>query len=432
MSNSLKESARAVWKQSTVIRPAYWRVYRKTHKMFLKTAIGQKYYQFRKDVTFDDYFPRFYNAHRNEPVDETKVIFMEPQQPTLTNNMRLIYQRLKKSGKYTIHVHLLKSNLDYRKQWKKNCAAFLSDLATAKYLFLSEGSDVLSCVDLRPETIVTQTWHGCGAFKRFGFSTADYIFGASRENMLKHPINNNYTYVTVSSPEVSWAYVEAMQLEGHEDIVKPIGVSRTDVFFDPKNIDNAYEDVYSKFPAARGKKIILYAPTFRGRVSDAEAPDQIDIRAFAHALGRDYVMIIKQHQLVKQLPPVPEELEGTFVYDGSRTMNIDELLMVSDICISDYSSLIFEYSLFERPMIFFAYDLDDYFDWRGFYYDYNEMTPGPVCTTNEQMIDYILHIDERFNRQTVVNFRNKFMSSCDGHATDRIMKLVFGETYRQG
>ena len=427
-SSSLYNSARNIWHKSKIIRPAYWFCYRKVKFALHRNPIGKVYYRHRKDVTYGQYLPSFYNAHREEPIDEKKVIFLEPVQPKVTNNMRLIYDRLQKSGRFTIHEHYLRTNFVYRRQWKKNCAAFLSDLATAKYVFLPEASQVLSCVDMRPETIVVQTWHACGAFKKFGFSTADQLFGASRENQLRHPLNRNYTYVTVSSPDVAWAYVEAMQLQGHEDIVRPIGVSRTDVFFDQHRIGDARRKIYQKFPAARGKKIILYAPTFRGHTGNAEAPDKLDVRAFHETLGEDYVMIIKHHQLVRELPKLPKELEGSFVYDGSRNMDINDLLMVSDICISDYSSLIFEYSLMERPMLFFAYDLEEYFDWRGFYYNYDEMTPGPVCKTNREMIDYIQHIDERFDRQVVRDFRYRFMRSCDGQSTDRIMKLVFGET----
>ena len=80
-------------------------------------------------------------------------------------------------------------------------------------------------------------------------------------------------------------------------------------------------------------------------------------------------------------------------------------------------------------MLFFAYDLDEYFDWRGFYYDYNELTPGPVCKTNDEMIDYISHLDERFDKQKVIDFKEKFMRSCDGHATDRILHMVFADRY---
>ncbi len=428
ISSNCYNSARNIWHKSKIIRPAYWFCYRKVMFALHQNPIGKVYYRHRKDVTYGQYLPSFYNAHREEPIDEKKVIFLEPVQPKITNNMRLIYDRLQKSGRFTIHEHYLRTNFVYRRQWKKNCAAFLSDLATAKYVFLPEASQVLSCIDMRPETIVIQTWHACGAFKKFGFSTADQLFGASRENQLRHPLNRNYTYVTVSSPDVAWAYIEAMQLQGHEDIVRPIGVSRTDVFFDPNRIENARRKIYQKFPAARGKKIILYAPTFRGHTGNAEAPDKLDVHAFQKALGTDYVMIIKHHQLVRELPKLPSELIGSFVYDGSRNMDINDLLMASDICISDYSSLIFEYSLMERPMLFFAYDLEDYFDWRGFYYNYDEMTPGPVCKTNSEMIDYIQHIDERFDKQVVRDFRYRFMRSCDGHSTDRIMKLVFGET----
>ena len=110
--------------------------------------------------------------------------------------------------------------------------------------------------------------------------------------------------------------------------------------------------------------------------------------------------------------------------DVTDQMRIDDLLMVSDIVISDYSSLIFEYSIFERPMIFFAYDLKDYNDWRGFYYAYDQMTPGPIFVKTEQIIDYIQHIEERFDRVQVHNFREKFMSACDGHATEKIIKLL--------
>ena len=145
---------------------------------------------------------------------------------------------------------------------------------------------------------------------------------------------------------------------------------------------------------------------------------------FYESLHEDYVLVFKHHPIVHKRPEVPQEY-STFARDLSDTMTIEDLLFVSDICISDYSSLIYEYSLFEKPMIFFAYDLDDYFDWRGFYYNYDELTPGPVYKTNEEMRDYIEHIDERFDREEVRKFKERFMSACDGHATDRIMKMFF-------
>lgn len=422
---SMFGKARKIWKNSKVVRPAYWFCYRKVTRAFRKTAAGKAYYQKKSDDRYDKLLPPFYNAHRSEPVDEKKVLFMEAVQPKLTNNVQLICDRLEESGEYTIHKHFLRTDFVHRKEWEKNCEKFLEDLATAKYVFVTEGSPVLSCVTLRPETVVFQTWHGCGAFKKFGFSTASTAYGDSLEKHLRHPIYKNYTYVTVSSPEVVWAFVEAMHLQGHEDIVRPVGVSRTDVFFDKDRIKQAFANVCRLFPAARGKKIILYAPTFRGdSTSSAYAPDKLDIRAMQKALGDQYVLIVKHHQLVRELPKVPEDLKGSFVYDGSKNMSIDDLLMTADICISDYSSLIFEYSLFERPMLFFAYDLEKYFDKRGFYYDYSEMAPGPICKTTDELIECIRHPEKHFDKAKVHAFRQKFMSACDGHSTDRILALM--------
>ena len=176
-------------------------------------------------------------------------------------------------------------------------------------------------------------------------------------------------------------------------------------------------------PSSNGKKVILYAPTFRGRVAKAYSPEEMDMDQMFQAFSEEYVLVSKHHPFVKKRPEIPEGM-ADFARDMTEDMTIEELLMVSDICISDYSSLIFEFSLFERPMIFFAYDLEEYFDWRGFYYDYDEMTPGPICRTTEEMIDYIQNLDTRFDRQQVIDFKEKFMSACDGHATERILDMV--------
>ena len=81
-------------------------------------------------------------------------------------------------------------------------------------------------------------------------------------------------------------------------------------------------------------------------------------------------------------------------------------------------------TLFDKPIILFAYDLSDYFDWRGFYYNYFEMAPGPVLMSTEEVIDYIKGLDETFDRDKLYAFRQKFMESCDGHSTKRILDSV--------
>ena len=129
---------------------------------------------------------------------------------------------------------------------------------------------------------------------------------------------------------------------------------------------------------------------------------------------------------MRELPPIPADCRD-FAFDVTRELPINELLCSADAVISDYSSLVFEYSLFGRPMVFFAYDQDEYADWRGFYYDYDALTPGPVCTTAEGVVSALKAAAEDFDSSEVDAFRERFMSACDGHATDRIIEEVFGE-----
>ncbi len=376
-------------------------------------------------------YPGIYKKYSKRPVDENKIVFVEIRLPKLTNSFQIMYDTLYANTDYDIHCHFLRNTFVTRPEYRARCKAMVKDIATAKYVFFDEATNVTGNFDIRPETVVTQLWHGCGAFKKFGFSTADAIFGASRKDMERYPFNRNYTHVTVSSPEVVWAYEEAMRYSHESGVVKPLGSSRTDIFYDKDFINKSYENLYELFPEAKGKKVILYAPTFRGRVAKAKSPNVLSPALLHEALGDEYVLITKHHPLVRKRPKIPASLLGTFAMDFTDDMSIESLLCVSDICISDYSSLIFEYSLFEKPMIFLAHDLDEFFDWRGFYYDYDELTPGPIVKTNEEIIDYISNIDKLFNKQEVIDFKNKFMSSCDGHATERIIQTAFGDDYEK-
>lgn len=397
----------------------------------LPNGIKKLYWQTRKKVgqilMFRIVFPLGYKHYiKGKKIKRKKAVFVEVRFDEITDSFRLVYDRMKADG-FDIHEQFIENIKPGKWGYTKRCLRMLEDISDAHYVFLNDACNVTSCIPLRKGTKIYQLWHACGAFKKFGMSTAELIFGDNRKSLEKYPNYGNLSYVTVSSPEVIWAYEEAMNLKDTKTQVVATGVSRTDVFYDQHFIEQSKAAVYSVCPAAENKKIILYAPTFRGRVAKAESPDCLDIPAMKRALGDEYVLLIKHHPFVKQPPVVPEDC-ADFAMDVTKSLEIDQLLCASDVCVSDYSSLIFEYSLFERPMIFFAYDLDDYFDWRGFYYNYDELTPGPVVQETEEIIDYIRHLDARFDQAQVHAFKEKFMSSCDGHATDRIMALVYAET----
>ncbi|MBE6936775.1 MAG: hypothetical protein E7458_09870 [Ruminococcaceae bacterium] len=370
-------------------------------------------------------FPACYNFYRLRPVDERRVVFVEVRMRAVSDNYALLYDALKCGYDFDLRVHFLEELLVPMATTYRRSIRALKDIAQAKYVFVNDATNMINAVHVRPETRVIQTWHACGPFKMFGYSVADLKFGATRRQMELYPIHRNYTHLILGGTESVGPYAEAMGMEDKLENIYPIGVSRTDVFYDPAFIGAAREKLYRLMPEAQGKQVILYAPTFRGRVATATTPDILRYEMLQEAFGDRYVMVSNHHPFVKKRPKIPESCRG-FAQDMTGRMSIEELLCVSDICITDYSSLVFEYSLFRRPMIFFAYDLADYYDWRGFYYQYEDFVCGPIVTTNLELIDTIRNIDS-FDLSHVEAFRERFMTACDGHATERILDTVFGK-----
>ena len=389
-------------------------------KKYKKKFIS-KLRRIRKHYRYKVYFPKVYSSYCTEPVQENKVLFLEMRFTKLSNSFELIYKALEESGEYDLKCSYVQFNFIRGREFTQRVNEMLKELATAKYVFVDDASLILSSIPVRKETVAINLWHACGAFKKFGRSTAELKFGSSAATLDKYPNYGNLTHVTVSSPEVIWAYEEAMHLP--KGIVKATGVSRTDQFYDKEFVESRKQKLYEIMPEAKDKKVILYAPTFRGHVATASSPDRIDFERFCRELGNEYVIVCKHHPFVKNPPIIPEELQH-FARDLTKYLSIEDLLCCADICISDYSSLVFEYSLFEKPMIFYAYDYDNYCDWRGFYYDYSEFTPGPVVQTEDELLNSIKNIDTQFDKQKVIDFKEKFMGSCDGHATERIIALM--------
>ena len=400
---------------------------RKAFARKVKYLIKQPVRFAAKDWALGFAFPRTYaKMVAKYDVDPRRALFLDVKSRQMPDSFPLVMAYLK--GAYDIESTFVGLGQNENAGWVeyyKRCLALMGELARAKYVFVCDACDVLSCLPLRPETKAVQLWHACGAFKKFGMSTADKIFGGSRREKERHPFYENLSLVTVSSAEVCWAYREAMVLDQTPDVVQPLGVSRTDVFFDATFLAEARAIVETAVPSISNRKVILYAPTFRGRVGEATGPDALDIEALAAALSDDYVLLIKHHPYVKKPPAIPAGCEHfAFMVPQVPT---DILMAAADVCISDYSSIVFEYSLLDRPMAFFAYDLEEYDDWRGFYYNYDELTPGPVLRSTEEVLDYLLNLDERFDAAALAVFREKFMAACDGRATERICRAVMGD-----
>ena len=388
-------------------------------------AAAKVYRKKLKARTLKEQIPAIYAEESKKPVED-KVIFMENGGSPSPTGYHLS-KEIKNQGKYRVVYKGLHVRAVSDAEYYHNALGFVRELGTAKAVFLSTANDILSQFDLRPETKVIQLWHGVGMFKKVGYSTVDNRhFGKSAKDREEYDQYRNYTAVTVAGEEQIWTFEDAFRIPRESGIYKPIGIARTDVFFWPEYYNEQLEKLYEAYPQINGRKLILYAPTFRGAVSKAKAPDQLDIRAMAEALSDDYVLLIKHHGLCKERPPIPEDLKNTFAFDMNsvKVLSIEGLLAVADILITDYSSVGFEFAIREKPIVFFAYDIEDYIDQRGMYYDYEDITPGPVCRTTEEVADYIANIEERFDLEAVQNFRKKYVGACDGHSIERTIALL--------
>lgn len=407
-----KDISDALKEQEDIMKEAYPKIYKAYHKELRERVIKVE-------------IPAVYAEEAKKPVVD-KVIFMENGGSPSPTGYHLS-KEIQKQGKYKVVYRGLHVRKVSDAEYYLNALNFVRDLATAKAVFLSTANDLLSQFDLRPETKVIQLWHGVGMFKRVGYSTMDNVhFGKSRKEREEYNQYRNYTYVTVAGEGQVWAFEDAFHISRDSGVFKPIGIARTDVFFWEGYHQEQLDKLYKEFPQCEGKKLILYAPTFRGAVAKAKAPDQLDIRMLAENLPDDYVLLIKHHGLCRERPPIPEGLENVFAFDmnTSKVLTIEGLIAIADIMITDYSSVGFEFAIREKPLIFFAYDLEDYIDKRGMYYDYEDITPGPVCKTTEEIVDYICNIEERFDIEEVRAFRKKYVDACDGHAIERTIALL--------
>ena len=355
-----------------------------------------------------------------------KVVFMEKYGPTTPSN-KYISKVLQEEGKYEVVKIGLDKNHNSDFGIFENVVHLVEEMADAKAICISSANQYLSHVEIRPETKFIQLWHGCGCFKKVGYSTLDSNdFGRSEKNLQEYEQYHNYSYVCLPAEDQKWVFEDAMRIPRDSGKLVPVGVSRTDQFYDPEYSKAAREKLEEKFPQIAGKKIIFYAPTYRGRISKAYTPNQLDVSAMGAALSDEYVLLIKYHSFgCKTRPALPEEYANSFAFDmnANGILDIESLLAISDILITDYSSVGFEFAILERPIVFFAYDKDQYLDERGMYYDYEEITPGPICTETEEIISYIESLKDGFDDTEIKKFKEQYVKMCDGHATERTIAL---------
>lgn len=349
------------------------------------------------------------------PLKEDRVTFLTDSRGGLYGNFRFVNDELKARGvediKYMLKPH------DNMKKTPIEKIKVIWYIATSGAILLDDYYPFLYNIKPRKETKLVQLWHAPGAFKTFGFSRVGKL-GWSKNPRAKN--HRTYTHAIVSSTPLKSRYAEAYAIP--EQNVYATGIPRTDVFFDEVYKENKIRELYEKYPILKGKKVIMFAPTFRGKGRGGYYDfDKLDLDRLKEALGDEYVFIMKLHPFISNKPEFDEKYND-FMIDLSHENEINDLLFVSDVMITDYSSVCFEFSLLNRPMIFFAYDMEDYIAKRDFYYPYESFVPGPIVNSTEEIIDIILK--QEYELEKLNDFRNRFFDHFDGKSTERVVDMI--------
>ncbi|MGV3026914.1 bifunctional glycosyltransferase/CDP-glycerol:glycerophosphate glycerophosphotransferase [Clostridium thermobutyricum] len=358
-----------------------------------------------------------FNFGKMLSMNENLVILASNKGEELQGNLKFIYDELKKDSKYKIKLYMKNDSRTF-----KELIDMYLDFSRAKYIILDDYYRQIYGLKFRKKAEVIQVWHACGAFKKFGFSSIGKGDGNPKE--FEERAHSAYTKVITSSKNIIPKYAEAFNIS--EKNILPLGVPRTDILLDEAYRLYKKNDLEENYPNIKGKKIILYAPTFRGNTKQRQNFKlELNPVQLLKGIDEDYVLILKLHPSVKNGlndVVIPKELENRVINMNSST-EINDLIIASEIVITDYSSVVFEASLLEKKIIMYAYDKNEYLAERDFYYDYDSFVPGVIAEKNEDIIRIIN--ENEFDLKKVREFRDKFFDDCDGQASKRFVETIF-------
>ncbi|WP_141499158.1 CDP-glycerol glycerophosphotransferase family protein [Bacillus wiedmannii] len=292
-------------------------------------------------------------------------------------------------------------------------------LSTSQYVIVDNYFGSLANVKFKRGVECIQIWHAAGAFKKFGLLAPSFKKRSLRAQNRFMNVYQHFHKIVVGSEVLADIYKEAFALSDN-NILKT-GIPRTDLFFNEQKQQKVKDSIFIVNPNLKSKKVILYAPTFR----DKELVDfdlHLDINEMYRQLKDEYVLIVKLHPAIRNRCNYEKRYEG-FLYDYSLYPNVNDLFLVTDILVTDYSSIPFEFCLLNKPIIFFAYDLKKYMKKRGVIGDYVSDAPGPVVYTTEEVVQVIK--SGSFKLDTMNEFTLKWNEYSKGTSSLKFVENIF-------
>ncbi|WP_310604867.1 CDP-glycerol:glycerophosphate glycerophosphotransferase [Anaerosporobacter sp.] len=365
---------------------------------------------------------------RRLPVKQNWVMFESFGGKSYSDNCKYIYEyMLKNYGDEYKYIWVMRDHSIIIQGnptvIKPNTYQYLYYLSRAKFLVFNSRQPIW--YNKRKESVFIETWHGT-PLKKLVFDMEDVHSATLTHKEDFYKVSRKWDYLISDNAFSTEVFKHAFLFD--KDKIAEYGYPRNDLLY-ADNTQEITKRVKEKLGIPLEKKVILYAPTWRddefyshGKYKFSLA---IDIEQMKQALGEEYVLLLRTHYFV--VDQVDSLCGDGFVYNGSRYQDITELYLASDICVTDYSSVFFDYANLRRPILFFVYDLEKYKEeLHGFYIDMETEVPGPLLQTNEQLLQAIEHINdiEETYKERYNTFYNRFCAIDDGHAAERIVEKL--------
>lgn len=380
-----------------------------------------------RGITKDTYFTLF----KHVPVNPHVILFESFLGRNYSDSPKYIYRYLQKhyGSKYKYvwiadaeHFDHIKSKLKSQPNTKvvrRFGFQYMYYLATSKYFVFNMRQP--KWFVKRPGMRFIETWHGT-PLKHLVFDM-DNVASAS------HLYKQTFYYQSrqwdhlVTANQYSYNIFHRAFMYPKDKMLKS-GYPRNDILNSPRR-DQIAKHIKQKLGIPLNKKVILYAPTWRD--DQFYGPGQykfklhLNLAELKKHLSDQYVLILRTHYFIAN--HIDTSQFGDFVFNESNYDDIAELYLISDILITDYSSVFFDYAILKRPILYYVYDYDDYADvLRGFYLNMKKDLPGPLLKTSKSVLNAIENIDEVKSKyhDRYVQFNHRFNTWDDGHASARV------------
>ncbi|MCL1847091.1 MAG: CDP-glycerol glycerophosphotransferase family protein [Coriobacteriia bacterium] len=301
-------------------------------------------------------------------------------------------------------------------------------IATSKLVILDSYCIPISILKHKHNLKVLQMWHAMGLMKKAGYAALGSVEGRDRELASLLHMHRGYTHILASSPECKEAMLEVFgyanaDSSGNEKTLQEViigALPRVDRLIDEAIRAETSARIYETYPYLKGRKVVLYAPTSRKDNAELNARIQQLADAIQALNGQDgnYILLVKLHPL--QDGSLAHKCESHVLFD--QVFSTVDVGMIADACVSDYSSLIYEFMIMEKPTYFFAFDLDEYEQARGLFIDYQKEIPGEIHKDTKGLAQALSH-DESLQKEQRA-FLTKYVAYCKDSNAGKLAKDI--------